>query len=985
MRIKTIITVIVTLIPCLLSSICFAGSPIKKATGREHYVKEAISNMTLKEMVGQLIMIGSDSDISAAYIEKIMNEIDSNKVGGVCFFKGESKNVPILIGKYNSISKIPLMVSIDGEWGTAMRLTDIESFPRALTLGVLSERNYNLVYEMGRLIARQCKSLGIHINFAPDIDINLTASNPVINTRAFGENKYKVALLGEQYIKGMQDEGIMAVIKHFPGHGDTDVDSHKSLPTINHSKDFIDSVDLFPFVYNIESGVWGVMIAHLNVPALNQKYNYPASINPNIINEYLIKKLNFKGLVFTDAMNMKGLTNDYPDGQAQVLALKAGVDVLLMPNDTKLAIEAILKAVEDGTLSKEFIKEKCKKVLRWKYDMGIISQKNNTKKQKETAKTLNPLVHDLNQRIANQTMTLLKNENGILPLKLKEQSSIAIINVEDEPFTTFDEVIAEKYTTKRYFIDKKATSEQIDSILTLAEQEDLIITAIAGGMNQTKKVNYGLNERKIEVISKIQAKERQNILVLFANPYCLESLDSLDKYNALVMACQNLKEFHISAANAILGNIEFNGRIPVSASKKYGVFSGITKAAKQKKKSYKQVEEAGMQSECFEKIDSIIDEGIKQKAYPGAQVLIAKDGKIIYERNVGYQTYDSQEAITDSSVYDLASLTKVLATTIAVMKLYEEDKFSLDDKLSKYLPYLKKTNKSKITIREVLAHTAGLKAFIPIWKNSLNAAKEQTDLYSNNKYGNKDYLQVCDSLFIQKAYKKEIRKIIADSPLNSKPKYLYSDLGFITLGDLIEEVSGQSLDSYLEETFFKPMRLHNTAYNPNSKSLNPDNIVPTIEAIDFRKSKIKGFVHDETAALNGGVAGHAGLFSNAREVFAICQMLLNEGEYNGKQYLKPETIKTFNHRYYAKQQNRRGLGFDKPLISSPSSHCSKYCSQESFGHSGFTGTYFWVEPQNNTIFIFLSNRVYPDAKVNKLAQMNIRTDIQDLIYESLKK
>lgn len=976
--------ILVSLLLVVVTTFCHSQNLIKKRNGRDSYVNKIMSEMTLRQMVGQLIMIGSDSDTSPKYVKKIMEEIDSNQVGGVCFFKGESQKLKTLVDKYNSICKVPLMVSIDGEWGVAMRLTDASPLPRAMTLGALSEEDYHLVYDLGQIVAKQCKSLGIHVNFAPDIDINLTAANPVINTRSFGQDKHKVALLGEQYAKGMQDAGIMAVIKHFPGHGDTDVDSHKSLPTINHDKDFIDSVDIYPFVYNIKAGAWGAMVAHLNVPALNKKYKYPASINPNIIKDYLINTLHFRGLVFTDAMNMKGLTNDYPDGQAQVLALKAGVDILLMPDNTTNAMNAILEAVEKGTLSKKLISDKCRKVLNWKYDMGIIAPQK-TKAKQPTIKELNKEVTKLNKEIASRSITLLKNNNNLLPLNLPKDQTIGILSIEERYFDGFISEINNTYHTHTYFIDQKTTPEQKDSIFEAMEQDSLIITLVAGGVNQTKKVNYGLTKEKLETIAQVQELNKSNILVLFANPYTLESLDSLDKYDALIVSYQNLSEFHNATAQAILGKEWFKGHLPISGSEKYPLSSGITELTqKQDLSSYEQVIESGMRVECFEKIDSIIDEGLKQKAYPGAQVLIAKDGKIVFERNVGNQTYENQKAITDSSVFDLASLTKVMATTLAVMKLYEENKFSLDDKLSDYLPYLKRTNKSKITIKEVLAHTARLKAFMPFWKYSLEQAKKQSDLYAYNKHEDSTYVQVCDSLFIKKEYKKAIRKEIASSSLGEKHKYLYSDLGFIMLGDLVEELSGKSLDLYLQETFYTPMGLTHTTYNPIAHNQNPDNIVPSIEAIDFRKTALKGFVHDEAAALNGGIAGHAGLFSNAKELFAICQMLLDQGEYQGQRYLKAETIKTFNKRYFEKHTNRRGLGFDKPLISSPSNHCSKYCSQESFGHSGFTGTYFWVDPQNNTIFIFLSNRVYPDAKTNKLAQMNIRTDIQDLIYESLK-
>ncbi len=997
MRIKL---VAVALIVSLVSSICYADSPIKKKTGREKSVNEILSKMTLRQMIGQLIMIGCDTDATPSYVNKILSDVDSNQVGGVCFFKGESSKLPSLIQKYNSVCQVPLLISIDGEWGLAMRLTDIPPLPRAMTLGALDTADYRLVYDMGAIIAHQCKTLGIHINFAPDADINLNPANPVINTRSFGQDKQKVALLCENYIRGMQDEGIMAVIKHFPGHGDTETDSHKALPTITHSKDFIDSTDLYPFRHNIEAGVWGAMVGHLNVPALNKDCDLISCINPNIVQDYLIGELGFEGLIFTDAMNMKGLTNDYPDGRASVLALKAGIDVLLMPNNTTEAVNAVLSAVEKGELSEKTIREKCKKVLRWKYDMGIINPIKDIKKQKAVSAKrkavltnrntvskkqmaeLNSQIKDLNKQIAESVLTLLRNDNSILPLNSKKYNSLAVFAADNADFQAFDKAIEPFVKAKRLSLSEKSKPEEADSVFAQLDSCDIVITLVSGGVNQAKKVNYGVSDKTLSYIERVQKLNKKNILVLFGNPYALESLDTLDRYDALVVAYQNTADLHRAAAEAIFGKGVFKGSLPVSGSAKYPY---VPLECKDKNaERYKKAENAGFQRMYLEKIDSIIDYGMSQKAYPGAQVLIAKDGRVVFERSVGYQTYANQEAINDSTLYDVASLTKVMATTLSVMKLYEEGAFSLEDRLSKYLPYLKKTDKSKITIKEALSHCGRLKAYLPIWKQSLEDAKKDTALYAYHKGEDTAYLQVCDSLFIKRSYKNEIRKQIIASSLGRKHQYVYSDLGFILLADLVESLSGKTLDAYLQETFYSPLGLKHTFFNPTASGQPSENIAPSIEAVDFRKSKLQGYVHDQTAALCGGVAGHAGLFSCAEDLFVLCQMLLNGGTYEGKRYLEKETIDLFTQRHYSQHHNRRSLGFDKPLIDGNSQHCSKYCSQKSYGHSGFTGTYLWIDPTNQTIFIFLSNRVYPDAKTNKLAQLNIRTDIQDLIYESLK-
>lgn len=953
---------IFTLLICLfISFACFSQNSEKE-------IEKLMSQMTLKEKVGQLIMIGADTDLNKKYCEKILKDIDSNKVGGVCFFKGKSDNLPKLINKYNSVCKIPLLVSIDGEWSLSMRFTDLAPFPRAMAFGALDSSDYSLVYQQANIIGKQCNTLGIHINFAPAIDINLNPANPVINTRSFGQNKWRVSLLSEQYIKGLQDNNVMAVIKHFPGHGDTDLDSHLSLPTINHSKDFIDTVDLIPFKHNIEKGVWGAMIAHLNVPALNKKYTYPASINPDIIQGYLIDKLKFEGLIFTDAMNMKGLTNDYPDGQAQVLALKAGVDILLMPNNTDSAMNAILSAIENGELSKELIDKKCRKVLEWKYRLGVMNPKAEpkalTKKQKAE-------IEQLCDSIAPKILTLLENKDNIIPLSQKDTNEVIFVSLDDKDYSCFIKQ-AKKYKEIIYYsFEKKSRNEDLEKLLSVLDSSKTVILAASGGVNSKKENNYGISQQSLELLSCIQETKAKNILLLFANPYVLESIDTICDYNALIVAYQNTSQLQTEAAKSIFNPHNFTACLPVDASVTYKAAADFAIALPQKEYSK------------FSKIDSLINYGISQEAYPGAQVLIAKDGEIIYKKNAGYQTYDNKVWINDSSVYDIASLTKVMATTLALMKLYDEKKFSLDDRLSNYLPMLKKTDKRKITIKEALSHCGRLKAYLPIWIHALKKAEEDSTLFSSQPENTDDYFQLTDSLYINKKYREDIFKQIIDSPLNPKHKYVYSDLGFILLGELVEVLSGQSLDVYLEENFYKPMNLSHTHFRPKEKE-EIENIVPTIEAVDFRNSQIRGNVHDETSALLGGVAGHAGLFSTAEDLFAICQMLLNKGEYNGIRYIDSTTVDLFTRTHFAEHNNRRGLGFDKPLLKGKSSHTSQYASKKSYGHSGFTGTYLWIDPENQTILIFLSNRVYPDAKTNKLAKLNIRTDIHDLIYEILK-
>lgn len=926
--------------------------PIQKKEGRERFVKNLMQDMSIRDMIGQLIIVGTDTD--EAYYKKINTSIDSLRIGGICFFKGNTNTLVQMRNNFDQRSKIPMFFSIDGEWGLGMRMNDGYSFPRQLTIGATN--NEDLIYEMGKNIALQCKSLGIHINFAPSVDINNNPKNPVINVRSFGEDKKRVAKNSWAYVKGMQDNGILTTIKHFPGHGDTELDSHHALPVITHSKEYIDSVDVDPFRYAIDKGAWGVMVGHLNIPSLIFDSILPSSLSKEIITDYLKDKLEFEGLVFTDALNMKGVTNNYNDGEAEVRALIAGVDILLMPKDEYKAVEAIEKAIAENRISEDEIRDKCKKVLRWKYDLGLFGQEKKIIQIPE--KKLIDKAESITNQLSESIITVLKNEDNILPLDPNNCSKIALVEFGSKAADNYYKNLSLYCNVKRFLIEDKINPDSLQAILNQLDSVDYVIASISANITATPKSNYGVTKQIINNLDLIQ-KRQKTILTLFTNPYVLASLDTLTNLKAVIIGYQNIPQLESHTAQCIFGANEVSGRLPVTVSNTYKVNSGISKS--KENLAYEDLLAQGMNVDCFIKIDSIANEGIIQKAYPGCQIIVLKSGNIVYNKSYGYQTYDSTIAVTPNTVYDIASLTKIFATTLSVMKLYEEGKIDLDDKLSKYLPYLKKTNKKKITIRQALSHNARLKAWSPFWK---------------------EYIGLNDSDFEDVKYKEEILKKIAKSELNKEDKYEYSDFGFILLGDMVQRITNQSLDDDVYYTFYKPMGLKHITYKPIGKI--PDSLIaPTEDDRYFRNRLIKGTVHDQTSAILNGVSGHAGLFSNAHDVSVICQMLLNGGEYGGVRYLENKTIQTFNTRYFKKQNNRRALGFDKTLINTTSTHCSKYASSSSYGHSGFTGTYFWSDPEKEISFIFLSNRVYPNTEPNLLGKLDIRTRINDLIYESL--
>lgn len=961
---------------CILFTSCVSAQidiPSSNLFQKNSFIDNKLNSMSLKDKIGQLIIIASDTKNDSSYVRMISKSIDSLNIGGVCFFKGNSNTLIELNKTYSKVAKTPLIFSIDGEWGLGMRLTDGYSFPRQLAIGATS--NDSLVYEMGKNIALQSKAMGININFAPSVDINLNPKNPVIGSRSFGEDKERVAKLSWAYAKGMQDNGIFCSIKHFPGHGDTEVDSHHALPIINHSKGFIDSIDSYPFKYAIERGALMVMIGHLNIPSLIPDTKLPSSLSKEIISNYLRKEIGFNGIVITDALNMSGVTNNYVDGEAEVRALEAGVDILLMPKNEYKAIHAILKAVKEGRISEQEIEIKCRKILNLKYDLGLFSEQ-----KQEISLPSEELIEEA-QKISNELsetiITLVKNTNENLPIVDRSTAKIAIVQLGNDDISDFNATINEYNDAKIYQIKE---GDSIQNIASELSQVDYVIAVMCGDIGKKEKDNYGINRKTIENLSFLQ-KDYNVILALFANPYSLKPIDSLDCINSILVGYQNMPCLQKAMAKSLFGLIDVEGKLPVSSGDKFMVNQGLK--YNEDMMYWVNYVDKGINAEYLKKIDSIANEGIRLGAYPGCQIVVLHGNKIAYAKSYGYFTYDSIIPVNRNTIYDLASITKAMATTLAMMKLYEENKYDLDDKLSKYLTYLKLSNKRKITIKQVLSHNAQLKAWIPFYKESMKDNKLNNSIYSYNPSSKKDYNVVCDSLYIKKSYRDEIIRNIVKSNLNEKHEYVYSDLGFILLGDMIEKITNMTLDEYVSKNFYSPMGLNHTAFKPKEK-FSIKNIAPTENDNYFRNMHIRGYVHDPAAAMMGGVAGHAGLFSNAMDLVKLCQMLMNDGEYNGIKYLEKNTIETFNKKYF--KHNRRVLGFDKPVINAKANNspCSKYASKKSYGHTGFTGTYFWIDPEEKITVIFLSNRVYPSANDNKLSKLNIRTDIHDLVYEAIR-
>ena len=943
--------------------------------GEDRWVDSVFNTLTLRQRIGQLMIVRVPAGNNAKKLKKLYENVTDYHAGGVCFFAGTAQEQLLMTKRLQTMAAVPLFISIDAEWGLGMRLKDAYSFPRQMMMGALADDT--LVYLIGREIAGQCRKMGVHINFAPCVDINSNPSNPVIGARSFGEDRDNVARKGAMYARGLQDNGVMAVAKHFPGHGDTDVDSHHDLPVINRDKYYLDSVELYPFRRLIAEGVDGVMIAHLQVDAYDGRRNRPSSLSHFVVNDLLRKQMGYSGLVFSDGMDMKAITKHYKEGRGELEALRSGIDVILLPDDMPKAVECIAAACEKDSLMARLVNLKCKKVLKAKYRYGLYSMNLDSLAVPDSNDYSR--CDELTCRLAEGSVTVLRNEGFVLPVTdVRDKKILSIVVGSDEP-TVFTNTVDNYARCTHYYYDCK--SGNLDTLPAVAEGYNLLLVSVYGYANPTSKKNYGVSDEVLLMLDSLKSQSSAMVVVGFMSPYGCSRLQDVEGIDAIVLGYQNVDCMQMAAANAVFGGLGACGKIPVSA----GVFSaGLGKATQKSRMPVASPSMVGMDEETLNGIDSIAEYGIKQRAYPGCRVLVAKDGKVVYNKSFGNYTYDGMSPeVSVGTMYDVASVTKIAATTLAVMKLVDAGKVKLDDRLSTYLPYLKHSNKKKITIREALSHYAQLQAFVPFWKDAVADDCIVKGLADCRAEDSLKYVAIADGLYVDKGYRRQILKKIADTKLLKERKYVYSDFGFILLADLVQTVSGVPLDIFMNKHFYEPMGLNGIAFNPLQHGYDKSAIAPTENDRHFRFRQVQGTVHDENAALMGGVAGHAGLFATADDLAALMQMLLGKGEYEGRRYLSDTVVDMFNTRYYATANNRRALGFDKPLISGKSSHVSPQASQSSFGHSGFTGTLVWVDPEYNLTYIFLSNRVYPDTKDNKLSKLNIRTDIQEMIYKAL--
>lgn len=945
-----------------------------KTTGLPDFLKhkpdwadDKLATLNLEEKIAQFFMIATypnKNDAHQAYIDSLVR---FQKIGGLIYFQGDKQNTKSSIQRFQKTAEIPLLIGMDAEWGTAMRLFPAERFPYELTLGAAND--VTVSKKIASAIAYELQDLGVHLNFSPVVDVNVNPNNPVIGFRSFGEDPLLVGNHGLAFVKGFEENGILSCLKHFPGHGDTDTDSHYALPIVNHDKLTLQLVDGTPFTMGRLGGASAVMMAHLNVPALDSS-GTPSSLSTIIIKDYLQKKMKFNGLIISDALNMKAVADKYGKTEVVVKAFMAGNDILLFPESVNDAILAIKKEVENGNITEEEINERCKKVLMAKYH--AIIKKQDFKRNKRLR---NHEVEFAKYQAYEKALTLIKNENSAIPIGRLDKK-IAVINIGVKANDYMNRV--NDYAKTKHFHYYTGTEALTQFKQDSTNWDIILLNVHASSMIARKGFNYPVNW---DSFLNHLPSQSNIILTLFGNPYVINDELNLSNADAVILGFENHIMAQDRAVQLIFGGVGAKGKLPVSLGTKYEKGFGLTTTEGCRLK-YTMPEELNISRAKLRELDSIAEDGITKGAYPGCQIVAAKDSKVFYRKSFGNHTYEEDRPVENSDIYDLASITKIAAATLSLMKLQSQEKFSLNKRLKDYIPEVTGEVKyGNILLRDMMTHQAQLTPWIPFYIRTIDSAGWKSEYLSKIQNDSMNII-VADSMYITNSYKDYMYKRILSYPFLRRKRYKYSDVGYYFAMKLIEKEVQMSLDQYTTQTFYEPMGLQSMRYLPLT-FFNRDRIVPTENDTLFRKQLVHGYVHDPGSAMMGGVGGHAGLFSNATDLAALMQMYLNKGNYGGIQYLDPAVVDEYTDCQFC-PKNRRGAGFDKPVRDLDGGPTCNLVSLKSFGHSGFTGTLSWADPEYGINYVFLSNRVYPSAENWKIVRMGIRTEIQRVIYEAVR-
>ncbi|MFZ2286592.1 MAG: glycoside hydrolase family 3 N-terminal domain-containing protein [Bacteroidales bacterium] len=977
------------LFPVLLSLAPAIFSPVMaQATGNnlpwQKYLNDTrvdslLRTLTVREMIAQLFWVPAWASEKGDNFRQVEELVAKHGIGGVIFFEGSRDRQIDYTEQIKRITKIPLIIAQDAEWGTGMRLMEIEDFPYQMTMGALQDDS--LIYRMGTAVARQCHDIGVNVNLAPVADVNNNPFNPVINYRSFGEDPEKVASKAVMYMKGLQDHGIMACAKHFPGHGDTDIDSHTGLPVIRGDRKRFDAVELVPFRRLINEGVGSIMTAHISVPGLEATPRLPATFSRKVITGILREDTGFRGLILTDAMNMAGATLTYPSGIADAEALKAGNDIIEYSTDPLRAIDEIAKRVEKGEITVDEITSRCRRLLAAKLwlESGETGFSGTEGKDAIPVSAHPAMIRELYAG----AMTLIENNENLVPLGRLDKIRIATVAVNRLAMTEFQKMTDRYTNADHYYIDPD-NEQGARFVLSKLKDYDVVIAGICA-LEQKPAGGYGVTPQLNSVFRQIAGLTRSAV-IWFGNPYGIAKLDMSVRPTALLVGYQDNSYAHQTAVQVLFGGLGASGRLPVTVNAAYPEGFGI-KTPGGIRLQFGFPENAGISSErLVSKIDSIVQKGLDTLAFPGCQVLIARKGIVVLNKCYGFHLYDSTEAVSEHDMWDLASVTKVSAATPSLMLLNDRGLFDPDKTLGEYLPWFRFSDKGDMVLREMLAHQAGLRSWIPFWRNTLeNDSTFRRGIFSDVR-NRRFALRVTDSVYMNRHYLKDMFREIRDSPTGPK-KYVYSDLTFILAAEIIESLTDMTIDKFAPENIYRPIGAFNITYNPFEK-YPLERIVPTEYDSLFRRQLLRGTVHDEGTAMLGGVSGHAGLFATGNDLMKLVEMYRRGGEYGGVRVLSREVLNEYTRVQFPENHNRRALGFDKPMLENDTippgeAYPCRSASKSSFGHSGFTGTFIWVDPEAEISYVFLSNRVYPTRNNNLLSELSIRGKILQATYDAI--
>lgn len=907
------------------------------------FIDSILAKMTLEEKCAQMIMPnanGVDTSVTSGSFLRLKKYITEYKVGGFIFFRGLGKKQAVITNRLQALSKTPLLIASDFERGLGMRLDDEVEFPYNMAFAAAGEPM--LSYCAGRITASRSRAIGVQQNYAPLMDINRDSHNPVINIRAYSDQSETASLYGTMFIKGLNEGKMISTAKHFPGHGATNLDSHNDLPLISLDKKELSDYDLKPFAQAIRSGVQSVMVGHLEVPSLEAIKNLPATFSKSIVNDLLINEMNFDGLVVTDAMNMRSITARYSQEEAAKLAVLAGNDILLYPESEEKTLSGLVNAVKRGEIKEERINISVKKILAAKKYLGLFENRYHNSASEEIDERT---TYRFAKEVAARSITLVRDTKKIVPLNLKKYGSIACITITNSKKMNsgdlrFGEMLKEK--VKRVsLIEITGSSSKKDyrKALAAANRASIVLLpSFVSVRTSSNSINFSADEKAF--ISKVTRMKKPVVLMSFGSPYIISDFEKAGTY---LCAYGNPAVSQEAMLDALLGNANIEGKLPVDIPETdYENGEGLERKSKV---YFSKNGEDTLYN--FTKVETLMNNAIKDSAFPGGVVLVGYRGKVIYNKAFGNYTYDTDsKKVTTSSLFDLASLTKVTATTPAAMLLCDEGKLNLDDKVVKFLRAFGNHGKENITIRNLLLHNSGLPAFKPFYKTCKNAKEELAAIMN------------CEPEFAP------------------GQKHLYSDLGMIVLQKVIEKITKQPLDQYLKTHLYNKLGMHNTFFTP-AKSKRAE-CLPTEFDNYWRNRLIQGEVHDETASLLNGVAGNAGLFSTAADLAIYVNTLLNDGICDNKIIFKPETVKAWTTRQSA--QSSRGIGWDTK--SDDKSSAGTKFSKNSFGHTGFTGTSIWADKEKKLFVILLTNRVHPTRNNNKLG--TFRPNIHDAVVKAIE-